>query len=234
MVRERVKNRNFRNVFLIPFPSTREEAGIQLPFDNPQPLEVDIGCGRGRFLLAKARINPGINFLGIDRSLLRLQKIDSKALASGLNNIRLVNTDALRYLPDMPPASVSTFYVFFPDPWPKRRHHSKRLISQAFTEIVFQTLAPSGTIHLCTDHAEYFDAMLRCWNASKHFRQVAPFLPTEEEETDFALLFKAQNLPTHRCSYQKMEPCNESVKGHGARHDHLVDHLVHDKAEVGS
>jgi len=203
MVRERVKNRNFRNVFLIPPPANGGEAGMELPFDNHQPLEVDIGCGRGRFLLARARIYPEINFLGIDRSLLRLQKIDSKALASGLNNIRLVNTDALRCLPDLPPASVNTFYVFFPDPWPKRRHHSKRLISPAFTELVFRTLAPAGTIHLCTDHTDYFDAMLRCWNACKHFRPVAPFLPAEEEETDFALLFKAQNLPTHRCSYQK-------------------------------
>lgn len=208
MVRERGKSRSYRNVFLIPPPDGDSEGRLTLPFAADTPLEVDIGCGRGRFLLAKARANPSINFLGIDQSLLRLQKIDAKAQVAGLTNIRLINGDAMRWLGELHPGSVATFYVFFPDPWPKRRHHSKRLVSDAFSKLVSRALISGGTIHLCTDHADYYAAMLKCWNTCSNFTPAAPFLPTPEEETDFSLIFKSQNLPTYRCSYQKRPPAD--------------------------
>ncbi len=203
MVRERVKNRDFHDVNLIPFPAEEKPFNFQGLFSLPQPLEVDIGCGRGRFLLARAGGHPGNNFLGIDRSLLRLKKIDRKATATGLGNIRLLNGDALRVLPLLQEKSVSTFYLFFPDPWPKRRHHHFRIVSPLFLDLTFRALSPGGTIHLCTDHGEYFEFMLKQVRRDSRFQEVAPFLPTEEEKTDFELIFRAQNRPPNRCSIRK-------------------------------
>jgi tRNA (guanine-N(7)-)-methyltransferase len=203
MVRERVKNRTFTDAFLVECPP---EAGI-LPlsslFPDNHPLEVDVGCGRGRFLLARARNHPGVNYLGIDKSLLRLRKIDRKSVASGILNIRLINAEALHVLSCLPAGTVTTIYVFYPDPWPKRRHHPRRLVSPAFIDLVFQALSPGGMIHLCTDHSDYFQAITRSWGKDPRFSPAPPFLPAEEEQTDFELIFNAQHSTAHRCSFQK-------------------------------
>ncbi|MEI8121883.1 MAG: tRNA (guanine(46)-N(7))-methyltransferase TrmB [bacterium] len=209
MVRERVKNRVFTDVFLLRHPLDNSPLPLSALYPHPNPLEVDIGCGRGRFLLARALGNPGVNFLGIDHSLLRLQKIDRKAVAAGVRNILLVNDDAVRAIPCLPAGSVSTVYVFFPDPWPKRRHHSRRLVCPGFIDLVFQALRPGGEIHLCTDHADYFLTITRCWAGDRRFRPIEPFVPSDEEETDFGLIFKTQNRPAHRCSFRK-EPIQGS------------------------
>jgi len=209
MVRERITNRNFTDVFLISSPEP--EALFPLPslYSVAQPLEVDIGCGRGRFLLARAHKCPHYNFLGIDLSLLRLRKIDRKAVVSNLDNIRLVRGEALQILAALPPESVSTFYVYFPDPWPKRRHHIRRLIAPPFVDAISKTLAPHGKIHLCTDHADYFLAMQRVWRNDQRYSEIAPYIPTPDEETDFCLIFKSQGLDANRCSFQKkvLQPC---------------------------
>lgn len=142
-------------------------------------------------------------------SLLRLRKIDRKALAGKLENIRLVNGEALRILTALPPSSVDTFYIYFPDPWPKRRHHSRRLVAPPLLEIIAKALTPAGRVHLCTDHADYFAVMLRVWRNDQRYEEIAPYIPTTEEETDFGLIFKSQGLAPNRCSFRKkpFQPC---------------------------
>ncbi|MEI6787439.1 MAG: tRNA (guanosine(46)-N7)-methyltransferase TrmB [bacterium] len=203
MVRERVKNRDFHDHYIIPVPAEKEFLPLTRLYPASRPLEVDIGCGRGRFLLARAQLQPNRNFLGIDRCLLRLRKIDRKAVALGFLNIRLVQDDALRILPQLPAESVVVFYVFFPDPWPKRRHHSRRLVSPLFMDLIFRALAPDGVIHICTDHDDYYSAILHHWRPDARFRECEPFIPTEAEETDFSLIFRAQGKTANRCSFQK-------------------------------
>ena len=203
MVRERVKNRVFPDRFLVTPPPEQTAFPLAVFDVGAAPLEVDIGCGRGRFLLARAATHPDTNFLGIDRSLLRLRKLDRKAVASGIGNIRLVNTDALAILPRLPPASVSTFYLYFPDPWPKTRHHSRRLVSPVFIDLVFKALKPLGAIHLCTDHAGYYSVMCQLWGTDRRFTVVEPYQPSDAEETDFGLIFRGQDRAPNRCSYQK-------------------------------
>lgn len=203
MVRERVKNRVFHDTYLIPTPAEGTVFQASSYFPQPHPIQVDLGCGRGRFLLAHAAANPQLNFLGVDLSLLRLRKIDRRAVAAQVENIRVVNAEAGQLLAALPPQSVSTFYVFFPDPWPKRRHHSRRLVSPSFLDLVFRALTATGTLHLCTDHADYFSAMLRCLQQDSRFTTIEPFLPTEEEKTDFELIFTKQGFSAHRCSFRK-------------------------------
>lgn len=205
MVRERVNNRDFHDRFIVPAPPETGPLDFGGFYPSAQPLEVDIGCGRGRFLLARARSNPSINFLGIDRCLLRLRKIDRNAQAGGLENIRLVQGDAMHLLPLFTECSTTTLYVFYPDPWPKRRHHPRRLVSSPFLNLVFRALIPGGVIHLCTDHPDYYDVFLKHWRADARFRECEPYIPPEEEETDFGLIFRAQNRSANRCSFQKVD-----------------------------
>ena len=118
------------------------------PFDlfpSEAPLEVDLGCGKGRFLTSRALACPGHNFVGVDRLLARLRKVDKKIARMDLENVRLLRIEvsyAVRYL--LPPNSVSVYYIFFPDPWPKKRHHRRRLINPAFLDALHSTLTEDG------------------------------------------------------------------------------------------
>ncbi len=205
MARERVSNRAFHDAFVLPAFAPDTVLDPRKAFGRQAPLELDLGCGRGRFLVARASAHPEINFLGIDRLLLRLRKLDRRAYEAGLTNIRLVQGDANAWIrTHLPPQSVHTCYTFFPDPWPKRRHHGRRLVSRDFVEWVDRILEPGGTIHMATDHADYFQAMQRVWDADPRFERTECYLPTEDEETDFGLIFRAQGLPVGRCSFRRI------------------------------
>lgn len=173
-------------------------------FPNPAPLEVDVGCGKGRFLVARAKSYPETNFLGIDRLLSRLRKVDKKIRRADLSNVRLLRLEAdysVHFL--LPPESVSVFYVFFPDPWPKRRHHRRRLFQDSFLKAIEETLVPGGKIHIATDHLEYYKEVRALLTKASAFDEIAPFEPEEEEKTDFELIFLSQGAEIGRCSFQK-------------------------------
>ncbi len=165
-------------------------------FDHPKhPFEIDLGCGKGRFLLSRAAKYPDTNFLGIDRMLKRIRKIDKKALRQNLRNIRLFRVDgcyAVTYL--LAPESVDTLYVFYPDPWPKEKHHDNRLFNKRFMAAVARILKPDGKIHVATDHLPYFEEISALLKADDRFRAIDPFVPSEDEVTDFELIF-AHKVP---------------------------------------
>jgi tRNA (guanine-N7-)-methyltransferase len=204
MVRERTSCRDFKDRYILR-PDTDTLAAELAAFLIPgRPVEVDLGCGRGRFLLARARRYPDTAFIGIERITLRLRKVDTRAANEGLTNLRLIRADALAAIREiLPPASVSTFYLYFPDPWPKRRHHVRRLVSPDFIAGIHRTLVPGGIMHVGTDHADYFSAIEQTWHKDPRFQEVTPYTPPDEEETDFGLLFRAKGLQTYRCSFRK-------------------------------
>src|SRR5205814_6255495 len=108
-------------------------------FGRRAPLHVDLGCGDGSFLCALAQRLPDKNFLGIERLLSRIRSTARKA--ASLDNVRLLQIEssyAVRYL--LPAESVETFYLLFPDPWPKRRHHRRRIFSRYFLDSVAAAL----------------------------------------------------------------------------------------------
>src|ERR1051325_10010500 len=126
-------------------------------FSRTQPLEVELGSDDGSFAVEYARRHPDRNLLAVERLLGRLRKIDRKGLRAGLANLRLVRIEAsylLEYL--LPPESVHVLHVYFPDPWPKRKHRRKRLVNERLTELAAQALAPGGAVYLRTDDADYF------------------------------------------------------------------------------
>ena len=172
-------------------------------FDTSRPVEVDIGCGKGRFLLARAAAHPDIQYLGIERLLLRVRKIDRKAQRGGLGNLRLIRLEAaytLQYF--IPEHAVRRFYLFFPDPWPKRRHHKRRLFDEAFRTLLWSRLAPGGEIQMATDHLDYFDEMQRQLDADNRFEAVPAMERAPEEQTDFELIFRSKGLPIGACGFR--------------------------------
>jgi tRNA (guanine-N7-)-methyltransferase len=173
----------------------------------PARLEADVGCGKGRFLLARAAANPETAFLGIDRMLGRLRKIESAAARRGLENIRLLRCDAayaVTYL--LPARAMDAIYVFFPDPWPKARHHGHRLFSPSFLEALTRVLKPGGGVHVATDHLPYFEEIGAILEADARFETAPAFAPTEAERTDFELRFLGVK-PIGRGSWR--------LRGHG-------------------
>ena len=102
-------------------------------FPKPQPLEIELGCGDASFLVEYARRHPDRNFIGVERLLGRLRKLDRKGRRAALTNLRGVQIESsyfLQYL--LPPRSASALHVYFPDPWPKKRHRKNRLINESF------------------------------------------------------------------------------------------------------
>src|SRR5438094_8956947 len=122
-------------------------------FGRHAPLHVDLGCGDGSFLCEMAQQFPKRNFLGIERLTKRVEKVRRKA--EKIENVRVLGTDALfamRYL--LPKNSVETFYLLFPDPWPKRRHQQRRIFTCQFLDSIAAALEQHGALRIATDQLD--------------------------------------------------------------------------------
>jgi tRNA (guanine-N7-)-methyltransferase len=188
---------------LVRLASIVEPVNLDSMFPTVQPVELELGCGDGGFLLARAQRRPERNFIGVERLLGRIRKIDCKGRRLGLTNLRGVRLEAsyfIEYL--LPPSSIRALHVYFPDPWPKRRHHRRRLVNEQFPELARRILAPGGVVYLRTDFADYFAQMTRVFDANSSFEPVPTPDELAEMLTDFEREFVAQGRPTHRAAYR--------------------------------
>jgi tRNA (guanine-N7-)-methyltransferase len=186
-------------------PSYVERLDVGALFAKPQPLEVELGAGDGSFFVQWAALNPGTNFLGVERLLGRLRKIDRKSRRLGLANTRALRLEAAYFAEFLlPRASVGAFHVYFPDPWPKRKHRANRLVNERFTEVIRAALVPDGFIYLRTDDLDYFTQMTRVFDANPNFTAG----PTPERLatvlTDFERTFVARGIHTNRAAYRRV------------------------------
>lgn len=172
-------------------------------FSVAQPLEVELGSGDGSFLAQWAEAQPGVNFLGIERLLGRLRKLDRKARRRSLRNVRLLRIEAgyfLEYL--LPHRSTIALHIYFPDPWPKRRHRKYRLVNARFPEIAAQALVEGGIVYLRTDDDDYFTQMREVFAASPDFAAVETPGDLAAVVTDFERDFNGKGIPTNRAAYR--------------------------------
>jgi tRNA (guanine-N7-)-methyltransferase len=172
-------------------------------FARPQPLAVELGCGDASFLAEYARQNPGINFIGVERLLGRIQKLHRKGTRLGLTNVRGVRIESsyfLQYL--LPRHSAQSVHVYFPDPWPKKKHRRHRLINEGFPALAEAALEPGGVVYLRTDDEDYFTQMNEVFDASARFAKTETPDSLVQITTDFERGFNAQGIPTLRVAYR--------------------------------
>lgn len=151
-----------------------EEADLDQVFGRAAPRMLEIGFGAGEALLAFAQAHPEYDCIGIEVHPPGVGRLLLGVQAAGVRNVRVICHDAVEVLQrQLPPASISLAHIFFPDPWPKKRHHKRRLIQPAFADLLARVLAPGAALRLATDWGPYAQHMLEVLDASAHFENVA-------------------------------------------------------------
>jgi tRNA (guanine-N7-)-methyltransferase len=172
-------------------------------FPATQLLEIELGCGDASFLVEYARRHPERNFIGVERLLGRLRKLDRKGRRAALTNLRGVQIESSYFLKHLLPSrSASGLHIYFPDPWPKKRHRKNRLINETFPQLAGAALAPGGVIYLRTDDEDYFAQMTDVFGASGEFQRIETPPELAELLTDFEREFRARGIQTLRAAYQ--------------------------------
>ena len=127
--------------------------------DRPVVMEIGFGMGLATWQIAAAR--PELNFLGIEVHRPGVGRLLLDLLGHGIRNVRIVNHDAVEVMEkSVPPASLSGIHLFYPDPWPKKRHHKRRLVRPGLTDLMASRLVPGGYLYFVTDIEDYADAAL--------------------------------------------------------------------------
>ncbi|MFC0337797.1 tRNA (guanine-N(7)-)-methyltransferase [Kushneria avicenniae] len=155
---------------------THEQGRLDLEalFGRRAPCVVEIGFGMGGSLFEQAMANPGTEFIGIEVHPPGVGKLLDDVDKAGLSNVRVYREDALAVLDDCLPAeSVDTLQLFFPDPWPKKRHHKRRIVQPAFLARVHRVLRPGGCFHMATDWQPYAEYMVETMSEAPGFVTMA-------------------------------------------------------------
>jgi len=146
-------------------------------FLRAAPLEIEIGAGKGDFILERAREFPQHNFLAIELGGAVFQWLAVRCTHSGLDNLRAIRADARPVVNLMlPSASVAAYHIYFPDPWPKNRHSRHRLFTPALVSGLARSLAPDGRLYVVTDVDSYFER-IRSMLARRGFQSAEGFVP---------------------------------------------------------
>jgi tRNA (guanine-N7-)-methyltransferase len=173
-------------------------------FPRRAPLEVDIGCGDGAFLAAQAGRFPARNFFGLEKLAGRVRRACKKASRLGLPNVRVLRIEsayAIQYL--LPPASVDVVHLLFPDPWPKKKHRRRRIVTADFLALVRRVLVPNGRFRIATDQKDYFEAIRELITPTA-FVEVTPAAEETFPLTTFEKHFLAEGAPIYRLELQKV------------------------------
>jgi tRNA (guanine-N7-)-methyltransferase len=129
-------------------------------FGRDGPVHIEVGAGKGTFLLNQAKTHSDINFLGVEWARKYYRYAVDRIGRWGLTNVRIIRTEAASFIADfVPDDSVECFHIYFPDPWPKKRHHKRRFMSPANLEQLRRRLKTGGQLRIATDHAEYFEVI---------------------------------------------------------------------------
>jgi tRNA (guanine-N7-)-methyltransferase len=184
-------------------PSILDRLDFTQLFPVSRSVEIDLGCGDGSFLLEYAKSAPDRNFLGVERLLGRIRKIDRKGRRLGLTNLRAVRLEASYFLEFLiPTASVDVLHIYFPDPWPKERHERHRLVQPGFPRLVRKALRPGSRVYFRTDDPAYFDRILEVFAGSTGFRAIDTPKELAAVLTDFEREFLAAGKPTLRAAFE--------------------------------
>jgi tRNA (guanine-N7-)-methyltransferase len=180
-------------------------------FGNANPVEVEVGFGKGLFLVTEGPRRPAVNFLGVEIERKYTLFTATRLAKRGLRNVRVACADAKRFFRDgIADASVQAVHVYFPDPWWKKRHHKRRLFNEEFTAQCLRVLRPAGRLHIASDVEEYFGIMKELLAQEPRWEQLPP--PEEHQPehdldylTNFERKYRQQGRPIYRAVYERVE-----------------------------
>jgi len=142
-------------------------------FGRSAPVMLEIGSGMGETTAALAGAAPEINYVAVDVYQPGLAQLMMRAETAGLTNLRVLRGDAVVLLEQhLPDQSLSGVRIYYPDPWPKKKHHKRRLVQPSLVSVVASRLVPGGTLHLATDWEHYAEHMLEVCSAEPHLRNL--------------------------------------------------------------
>ncbi|MCZ6670447.1 MAG: tRNA (guanosine(46)-N7)-methyltransferase TrmB [Acidobacteria bacterium] len=187
-------------------PALAAPASWTALFGNRNPVELEIGTGRGRFLIDAAGKYPDVNFLGVEVSLKWMRVAKGRIEEAGLTNIRLARTEAAHFFDRyVPSGSLRAVHCYFPDPWPKRRHAKRRLFRWEMGNRFARCLAPGGRILVATDQDDYFNQILGVLDEETAFRRL--FTGTVSistlPRTHFEEKYLAEGRSIHRAEFHR-------------------------------
>ena len=143
-------------------------------FGRKAPTVLEIGFGNGETLVRSAQESPDVNFLGIEVHLPGLGRCMLLAEKAGIGNLRLIQGDAVEVLGRwMPPASIAMVCLYFPDPWPRKRHQKRRLVQPGFVRLIERVLEPRGVFHVATDWAPYAEHIEHVMTGNAAFERLS-------------------------------------------------------------
>ncbi len=202
-----------RNLGRIPppkifLPGEGEDAGpvdFAAVFGRTAPVEMEIGVGKGRFLLGAAAARPDRDFFGLEIEPEYAAITRLRAERAGLANVRCERLDGKAFvLRRLAPASLAALHVYFPDPWPKKRHHKRRLVDAEWAAAAARALVPGGLLRIASDHAEYFSVMDAVLSAEPLLARV----PDDETGpwttgTNYEVKFARTGRPVRRAVFRR-------------------------------
>lgn len=183
-------------------------------FGNDHPVELDVGCGRGLFLFHAGETRPETNFLGLELEYREARRGALRIAKRGWPNVRVIGGDAFEVLKKMiAPHSVQAVHVYFPDPWWKRKHRSRRVFNDRFVDLCSTILKYGGELHSWTDVEEYFGVISGLMNHHADFETlpVAPDrTPTDDQDyqTSYDRKKRKLGLPIYRGLWRRRDAAN--------------------------
>ncbi|UCG60062.1 MAG: tRNA (guanosine(46)-N7)-methyltransferase TrmB [Phycisphaerales bacterium] len=182
-------------------------------FGRHGPVHIEIGTGKATFLLNQAKAQPHVDFIGIEWARKYYRFAVDRMGRWGVTNVRIIRTDAAAFIRDhIAEECVDCFHIYFPDPWPKKRHHKRRLLSPANLEQMIRCLGSAGQIRIATDHSDYFERIQTVIRARSNTLEEIEFLPTagakgsEWVGTNFERKYHKESRPVYTLAVQKTEP----------------------------
>jgi tRNA (guanine-N7-)-methyltransferase len=174
-------------------------------FGNENPVEIEVGFGKGLFLLTQSQAHPQVNFLGIEIERKFVMLTAARLARSGVRNVRLACTDARWLLHGVADRTVQAVHVYFPDPWWKERHRKRKLFTTDFADQCVRVLWPAGLLHFATDVAEYFAEACAMLDAQPLLTRAADASSSGEEGlTHFERKYRREGRAIHRTCYLRV------------------------------
>ena len=204
---------------VVPLSELDAPINWELLFGNIYPVEIEIGSGKGRFLLEASKRHPKVNYVGVERAqkyveIIRerferyIQHFDVDRTSGTFSNVRLARTDAnyflTRYVAE---TSVQAYHVYFPDPWPRKRQRKRRIFrNRDFLEALTRTLnSESGRLYIVTDHEEYFQEIQERIAALPRLCPIdADFRPDSDITTHYEAKYVLEGRPIYQAVYEKV------------------------------